>query len=173
MEVRNVPQAVACYSEAHLLSRCGTMTGSRRHAGTVLGGRRRGKRPRSPEDEGRWTTGDGVAGGHGRPRTDKSTECQRGFATDSRQGTTHACEGRKQDSQDGDKCRIYLWGPSQRYIRPIHSVVYRTREEKKSSFMPSLPCAPSAHSSPLGLAPTTAHKHDPTQAPVSWARAVP
>ena len=33
------------------------MTGSRRHAGTVLSGRRRGKRPRSPEDEGRWMTG--------------------------------------------------------------------------------------------------------------------
>ena len=52
-------------------------------------------------------------------------------------------------------------------------VAYRTREEKQSSFMPSLLCAPSAHSSPLGLAPTTAHKHDPTQAPVSQAHAVP
>ena len=72
------------------------MIGSRRYAGTILGGRwrgerprvggrgttddgrmddgrRRGKRPRS-EDEGRWTTGewttgDGVASGHGRRRT--------------------------------------------------------------------------------------------------------
>ena len=83
------------------------------HAGTVLGGRRRGRRPRSPKDErndgrqrGRlpWSPEDegndrrwrgrlprspederndgndesnGVAG-HGRPRTDKSTKCQRG-----------------------------------------------------------------------------------------------
>ena len=45
------------------------LTGSRRRAGTVLGGRRRDKRPRSPEDEGRWTTGDGMATGHGRRRT--------------------------------------------------------------------------------------------------------
>ena len=43
-----------------------TMAGSRRHAGTVLGGRRRGKRPRSPED--RRTMDDGVASGHGRRR---------------------------------------------------------------------------------------------------------
>ena len=47
------------------VSRCGTMTGPR----TFLGGRRRGKRPQSPENGGRWTTGDGVANGHGRRRT--------------------------------------------------------------------------------------------------------
>lgn len=33
-----------------------TMASSRRQAGTVLGGRLRCRRPRSPEDEGRWTT---------------------------------------------------------------------------------------------------------------------
>ena len=38
-----------------IVSRCGTMTGSRRHAGTALGGRRGGRRPRSAtgQDNGR------------------------------------------------------------------------------------------------------------------------
>ena len=54
------------------------MAGSRRLAGTVLGGRRRGKRPRSAKD-GRMMDdrSDGVAG-HGRRRTDRSTKCQTG-----------------------------------------------------------------------------------------------
>ena len=77
------------------VSRCRTMTGSRRHAGKVLGGRRRGKRPRSPEDEGRWTTGDGVAGGHGRPRTTKAPSAKGGLRRTVAKATTHACEGRK------------------------------------------------------------------------------
>ena len=124
------------------------MAGSRRHAGTVLSGRRRGWRPRSAkgqgdgqqcdrrpqslEDEGNDKNGDDESGGvagHSRPRTDKCTKCQKGLRQTVAKSTAHACEGRKQ------------------------VVTYGTREEKQSSFMPSLLWAPSAHSSPLGLTP--------------------
>ena len=90
---------VTSLSQATARVRCGTMTGSRRHAGTVLGGRRRGKRPRSPEDEGRWTTGDGVAGGHGRRRTRddgrRATAWQAATAAGGRETTETRLSGRR------------------------------------------------------------------------------
>ena len=121
-----------------------TMASSRRQAGTVLGGRRRGRRPRSAEDY-RNDESDGV-GGHGQPRTDNSTKCKRG------------CDGRV---------------PKLRHMRAKdgnmipEKLLHTRRTERQASYMPSLLCAPEAHSSLLGLAPTAANKHDSTQAPVS------
>ena len=72
------------------------MTGSRRHAETVLGGRRRGKRPRSPEDD-----------KDDRNDTDDDGDKEMNMVT------THSerlCEGWKQSSQDGDKCIFQFEG---------------------------------------------------------------
>ena len=78
-----------------------TVTGSRRHAGTVHGGRRRGKRPRSAKDR---TTGNGVASGHGRRRMTKDDGNKDDDGDEDMDVvTTHSeqlCEG---SSQDGDK----------------------------------------------------------------------
>lgn len=76
-----------------------TKADSRRHAGEVLGGRRRGW-PRSPEDG--FPMHNGVAG-HGRGMTEDGGR-QNG-KDDGRQITRHNAlfQGWKQVSQDGDK----------------------------------------------------------------------
>ena len=43
--------------------------------------------------------------------------------------------------------------------------MYRTKKEKQTGSMPSLLCAPSAHSSPLGFAPANTQKQDPNPSP--------
>ena len=110
-------------------------------------GRQHSKRPRSAEDY-RNDESDGVGG---QPRTDKSTKCQRG------------CDGRSPKlrhmrAKDGSKIPDKL--------------LHTGRTERQASYMPSLLCAPEAHSSLLGLAPTAANEQDSTRAPVSRARAV-
>ena len=57
-------------------------------------------------------------GGHGQGR--RWAASQTGSGTDSMTRSKH-------------KCRIYLWGPSQRYIRPIHISTKQNRQRKKSS----------------------------------------
>ena len=110
-------------------------------------GRQHSKQPRSAEDY-RNDESDGMGG---QPRTDKSTKCQR------------SCNGRspklrRMRAKDGSKIPDKL--------------LHTGRTERQGSYMPSLLCAPEAHSSLLGLAPTAANEQDSTRAPVSRARAV-
>ena len=52
----------------------------------------------------------------------------------------------------------------------MEAVAYRTKEQKQASYMSSLLCAPrftSAHSSHLGLAPTTTHEDGSTRCPAA------
>ena len=136
------------------VSRRRAMTGSRRHARTVLGGRRRGKRPRSPG--GRSAMADGVANGHGRARTGGTTKVTAWWATISQERTKAPSARRGCDKVA--KATTHACGERKQYSRAKGQVVaYRTNKEKEAGYIPSLLCAPSPHSSPLGLAPMIAH----------------
>ena len=107
---------------------------------------------------------DGVANGHGRQADDDGCD---GVAKGHAAGGHDGCDLHRVETRHTPRR-----GREQAPRAKRQVVAYRTREEKQSSFMPSLLCAPSAHSSLLGPAPTTAHKHDPTQPPMPRARAV-
>ena len=86
-----------------------------RRRGTMDDGRRRGRRPWSPEDEGRWTTGDGAVGGPGRrrKRDDGRQKRRRGRPRSAKDGQKHrvpkgVCDGRPprlrcRNAKDGNK----------------------------------------------------------------------
>ena len=140
--------------------------GSRRatawQAATVAGGRGTTARRRGDGHGQRGTRDDGAAVWW-RPRSARDDEMgvtawrmatlaggHDGLGCDLRRGDTRhtPCQGREQASR------------AKRQV-----IAYKTNKEKQGGYMPSLPCAPSAHSGPLGFAPTTAHKQDPAQAP--------
>ena len=91
---------------------------------------------------------DGVANGHGRQAGGGGCG---GMANGHAAGGHGGCDLRRVDTRH-TPCQ----GREQVSRAKRQVAAYRAEKEKQAGYMPSLLCAPSAHSSPLGLAPTTA-----------------